>query len=297
MQAVNQAPTNQVWNGLPTAKYVDMLPGEPIKKNETSYGIETSAKSAIVIDAGTGKVLFENDADKKMPMASLTKLMTVMVFLDQTPNLDEEVTIQPKDEPEENIKSMLEPGDKFTKRELLQVLLVASSNQAGNALARSSMDPDEFVRLMNKKAKELNLKNTQFTDPTGYDPKNVSTAKDVAMMMREAAKYPEVQSVTPQNQTQIKGRVTKRTYLFKSTNLLLTSFLNKAPYQVTAGKTGTLPEAGFCFAQTTKNKEGNAVISVVLGSDNHFSRFQDVKGMTYWAFENYEWPKKTVAGK
>jgi D-alanyl-D-alanine carboxypeptidase len=76
-----------------------------------------------------------------------------------------------------------------------------------------------------------------------------------------------------------------------ATNLLLKTYLNKDPYKIVAAKTGSLPEAGYCMAQLTKNAQGNEIVAVELGNDNHFSRYQDIKAMTAWAFETYQWEK------
>lgn len=280
-------------NQLPTAKYIDnSVALAPIKKDPANAGVQTTAKAAIIIDAQSGKTLYEMDAEQSYSIASLTKLMTAMVFLDSRPNLDEEVMMLPTDDPEG--KSTFAANERLTKRDLLRALLIASSNEAAVALARSTGDKAEFIKKMNEKASELGLHQAHFTDPSGYEPTNHASVKDVALMLRNSLNYPDVLAIANQPKVTIKGKASGRSYSFNTTNLLLTSFLNKAPFKIVAGKTGTLPEAGFCLAQVTKDQEGNQVVAVVLGSETHFSRFQDVKSLTYWAFQSYKWPEKTA---
>lgn len=291
MQVVNQTPSAQVWNALPTAKYAEVVAVGPVKRASDSLGVDATAKSSLVIDVKSGAVLFEHGADEARSIASLTKLMTAMTFLDQKPNLDEEVVMTGVDTPEGE-RTIFAPNERVTKRELLRAMIVASLNEAGNALARTSTGgTDDFLRQMNTKAKDMKLKKAQFFDPTGLNPQNQATARDVATMLRTSMNYPDIRDAANLNRVQWKSRVITKTYVLKSTNLLLDSFLNQKPYQVVAAKTGTLNEAGYCFAQATKNQEGNEVIAVVLASDSQFSRFQDAKSLTYWAFQNFDWSR------
>jgi D-alanyl-D-alanine endopeptidase (penicillin-binding protein 7) len=276
-------------HSLPVAAYVSVLP--PIKLRVESEGVDVTAKAAITMDVDSGKILFEKDADEVYAIASLTKLVTAMTFLDGHPNLKEEVTIVVGDDAHDG-KDILQNGERLSQEEVLRALLVGSVNAAGNVIARISGGQKTFVVRMNQKAQKLGLHQAMFVDPTGLDPNNQATARDVAMMLRAALSYPEIRVATEQPSCVITGRATGKPYEIKSTNLLLDSFLNKAPYQIVAAKTGSLPEAGYCFAQVTKRQAGGEVISVVLGSENHFSRFQDVKALTYWAFQTYQWPRK-----
>ncbi|MSR85109.1 D-alanyl-D-alanine carboxypeptidase [Candidatus Uhrbacteria bacterium] len=276
---------------LPVAKYVVVLPvGVPIKKSTDVFGVAVTAKAAAVLDVASGQLLFQKDVEKTYAIASLTKLVTAMTFLDSKPSLEEEVTILPEDDPHQG-KEVFINGERVSKRDLFRSLLIGSINTAAEALARSTGDRTTFIRAMNEKAKSLGMIHASFADPAGLDPNSQASARDVAIALQAALSYPEIRAVTAMNKVMVLGRVSGRSFEIKSTNLLLNSFLNKAPYQILVGKTGSLPEAGFCLAQVTRNAEGNEVIAVVLGSDNHFSRFQDAKALTYWAFENFNWPK------
>lgn len=281
-------------NELPVAKYAAPATQGPTKKTADSFGIDVSARAAAVIDVSSGVVLFEKNAEAAYPIASLTKLMTAMTFLDTKPDLNAEVTVTKEDENTEGA-AVFNGGERLSKRELLQALLVGSVNTAANTLARSTGDTDAFLRAMNRKAKSLKMVHATYFDPSGLDPRNQASAKDVAIALRAALSYPEIRSATERSNVSFKGRATGKPYTIQSTNLLLGSFLNKAPFRIVAGKTGSLPEAGFCMAQATRNREGNEVIAVVLGSGNHFARFQDTKALTAWAFDTYEWPRRATA--
>lgn len=279
-----------VVQSLPVAQYVPG-PRPPRKNDENSFGVETTARAAVVLDVVSGEVLYEKDAETAYPIASLTKLVTAMTLLDQKPKMDEVVTILAEDDPKEG-RPVFPEAEQFTRHELLRALLVGSVNIAGNALARTTGGEPSFVTAMNAKAQKLGMLQARFVDPTGLNRQNQASAHDVALALRAALSYSDIREITKTGQLTLIGRTTNKPYLIKSTNLLLSSFLNQDPYQIIAGKTGSLPEAGFCLAQATRNKQGHEVIAVVLGSDNHFSRFQDTKALTYWTFQSFTWPAK-----
>lgn len=273
---------------LPLAKYVAPQYRAPIRKASTDVGVVTTGDAAVLIDGKSGAILYSREGSKALPIASLTKLMTAMVILDSNLDLNEAIELTKEDEPNEG-RVVIGRGETLTRRELLQALLIGSVNSAGNALARSYPGGKQaFVEAMNKKAEELGLVNAHFTDPTGLDRTNVASAQDVAFTLRNVLFYNDIREITKRSSVELKGK-TGKTYLIQSTNLLLDSFLNKKPYSILAGKTGSLPEAGFCFAQATQDGAGNELIAVTLGSENHFSRYQDVKALTAWGFELFIW--------
>lgn len=270
------------------------LPRAPVKKRKDSLGILTTAKSALVVDVGSGSVLFAKNANAERPIASLTKLITAMVVLDQGLNGDEKITLEAGDFEREGRPS-LEPGDSMTRKEAFRALLVESVNELANAFARTSPEGRAaFVEAMRAKAATLGLSKAVFLDPTGINPKDRASAADVAMMIRAALAYPEIRELGGAGQYDLKvanqaSAGGNRTIKIKPTNNLVTSYLNAKPYRIVAAKTGSLPEAGFNLAQVTKHPAGQQVIVVILGSGNHFARFQEVKGLTQWAFDAYEW--------
>lgn len=278
-----------VTQSLPVARYIPG-PQPPVKKDLTSFGVETTARAAVVMDVTSGEILYEKNAEAIYPIASLTKLITAMTLLDQKPDMSEVITILREDDPREG-KPVFPAGEQFTREELLKSLLIGSVNIAGNSLARASGGMEAFVLAMNVKAQRLGMRHTRLFEPTGLNSNNQASAHDVAIALRAALQYPEIRNITKVSKIELLGGATGKPYLIDSTNLLLGSFLNKNPYKIVAAKTGSLPEAGYCLAQATQDKQGHEVIVVVLGSDNHFSRFQDVKALTYWTFEQFRWPQ------
>ncbi|MEO5927096.1 MAG: serine hydrolase [Patescibacteria group bacterium] len=272
---------------LPKAPDAQPMLQAPVKKERTNIGVDTTSKAIFVADAKSGAVLYAKRSHDVMSIASLTKLMTAMVYLDTKPNLDAQITIEEGDIAEEG-SSIFSAGDVMTQRQAFEAMLVGSVNTAANALARVSLGNEAFVAAMNEKAKALHLVSPNFVEPTGLDPLNKASAADVAAMLSTALAYPEVKSVMTKPQSAFKTQ-TGHAYAIPTTNLLLTSFLNKNPYQILGAKTGSLPAAGYCMALLTRDAEDHEVIVASLGSVNHFSRFQDVKAATAWAFDSYEW--------
>lgn len=263
-------------------------PARPIKIREDSFGIVTSAKSAIVADVASGAVLYAKDAEIARPIASLTKLVSAMVVLDAGLRPDEDLPISVQ-----NIEPIgrhsFDGGESLSRGVAFKAWLVESINELANAFADNYPGGREaFMGAMNEKARLLGLKHATFVDPSGISGKNVASAADVARILRSAIAYPEIREATTASKFILttKGG---RDVTIDPTNLLLASYLNKDPYQIIAGKTGSLPEAGFCHGQVTRHPDGQQVITVVLGSVDHFGRFQEVKGLTAWAFETYRW--------
>lgn len=290
LQASRQMPIGNL-NSLPVAKYVAVTSEAPTKRNQSTLGIDVDARAAVVMDVASGQTLFEKDSHVAYPIASLSKLVTVMVFLDGKPNLDEQVTFTLEDDAIIG-KTVIPTGERLTKREVLQALLIGSVNEAANVLARTSGGQQAFVAAMNRKARAIGMEHAVFYDPSGLDARNKASARDVALALRAALSYPDLRKTTEQSNVNLVGRATNKKYQIKTTNLLLSSDLNRGAYHIVAAKTGTLPEAGFCMAQATRDADGHEVIAVVLGGGTHFTRFQDVKALTYWSFQNFIWNGK-----
>ncbi|MFH1078310.1 MAG: serine hydrolase [Patescibacteria group bacterium] len=274
---------------LPTASSVpeNTVPKPPRKSRPESLGVETTARAVFVADVATGEVLYSKRAHDVMPIASLSKLMTAMVVLQGDFDPAKPLTFVEDDFRGEG-KGVFAPGDTITNGDAVQALLVGSVNVAANALARTTMGREAFVAAMNAKAKDLKLVSPVFVDPTGVDTLNRANAADVAAMLTialtnrviaDAAALPSVTIVTSAGKKVPIG----------STNLLLTSFLNKEPYRILGAKTGSLPTAGYDMAQVTQDAAGHAVVAVILASPNHFSRYQDIKAITAWTFGAYSW--------
>ncbi|NIP32508.1 hypothetical protein GWN26_03335 [Candidatus Saccharibacteria bacterium] len=264
----------------------DEIP-EPMKINKESLGIKTTASNVIVADLATGKILFEKNADEPRSIASITKLMTALVFLDNNPGWDEMITVK-------NALTIgnnnFYAGERVKAKDLFNSALVGSDNTAARNLAYATgMNMDEFIIKMNEKAQAMELDEASFVDPVGLDPKNQASALDVIKILRSTVEYEEVLAATTKKAHEFRS-VSGDYHYIKTTNDLLSSFINKKPYAVIAGKTGSLLAAGYCLAMVVEN-DGHAVLIVSLNSESDGARFQDVKSLAYWVFENYEWPE------
>lgn len=259
---------------------------EPIKINDGSLGVKTTATNVIAVDLSSGKILFEKNSDQARPIASITKLMTVLVFLDNNPGWNEPVTIK-------NILTVgnnnFSAGELVKAKDLFYSALVGSDNTAARNLAYATgMSMEEFVTAMNAKAVEMELKEANFVDPVGLDSANRASAIDVVKILRAAIEIDDVLLATQKKAYEFRSLSGNYHYI-KTTDDLLSSFLNKDPYSVVAAKTGSLLAAGYCLTMAIE-KGGNVILIVSLNSETDFYRFQDVKSLAYWVFENYEWP-------
>lgn len=230
------------------------------------------ARNAIVLDPVTGKVLFEKNAERMTPIASLTKLMTTMVFLDQNPDLSREVDVTLA-EIRGGGRTQLRNHERAALGDLLHMSLMNSDNVATRVLVRESgLEHAAFIGQMNRKANQLGLENTRFTEVTGLDERNVSTAADVARLLQAASREPLIREIMTTHTYEFSGSVRQRgsPHFIVNTNRLL-----KSRYEVKGGKTGFISEAGYCFA-TWINSRGRDMIAVVLGAPTNATRFADV---------------------
>lgn len=276
---------------VPVAESVDGPPlAGPVKVNPESLGIAVTAKSAVVLDEQTGKILFSKNAGEVRPLASITKLMTALVFLEHNPGWEKVVTITKDDARVGGIVYLL-PGEQVTVSDLFNLTLVSSTNEAAVALASSTgLELGEFVNLMNEKAVELGLQNTKFVEPTGLEPGNVSTAYELSLLAKEVFSQPEIAKVTRQRVYNFSILNSGRLRKAVTTNDLLSTFINDKNYgyEILGAKTGFLEEAGYCL--TTQIVKGeNSIIITLLGSSTEKDRWQEVKGLAEWSFENYRW--------
>ena len=259
----------------------------PIKKDKNNFGIKTLAQSVFVADVDSGGILFAKNIHDKHSIASLTKIMTALVVLEHDPELKGNLVLV-KDDFSPMVRNVFFVGDVISKKDALAAMLVGSVNELGAAFSRSSgMSQDDFIKEMNKKAKDLNLSSLSFFDATGLNPDNKGNAADVAALLTIALRDSRLKNILNKQKVVLRTELGKE-YLVKSTNHLLTTFLNKDPYKIIGAKTGTLPEAGFCLAQVTQ-KDNHQVVVVVLHDTDHFLRYKDVKALTYWAFDSYNW--------
>ena len=247
-------------------------PSQSIVKN-------TSAKAMVTIE-----VLYEKNKDERLPMASTTKIMTALCALESGSNLDEEFEIDPRAVGIEGTSMYLRKGEKLCLRDLLYGLILPSGNDASCAIAyRISGSIEDFVALMNKKAKELNLVNTNFVNPHGLDAKDhYTSAYDLAIITAEALKNPEFVEIIGTKSKSVKGAGDEQEELrfLKNKNKLLTSFEG-----CTGVKTGFTDMAGRCFVASSKRGD-LSVISVVL---NCGPMFEECAMLMEKAFDEYNY--------
>ncbi len=251
-----------------------------------SFGLETTAKSILVLDDESASVLYYKDIKEVLPIASITKLVTALVILDQNPNWDEVVGITADDQRDGGQVYLL-PGESATIKDLFNLMLVGSANEAALALSRR-VGLTEFRSAMNSKAAQLEMIDSYFVEPSGIDPGNVSSAFDLVKLARAAFARPEIAAALVSQNYEFNVVNNQRRVLVKSTDQLLTSFLNDDEYQIIGAKTGYLDEAGYCLVLQVKKQDGPSLTLVLLGAATVDDRWQEAKGLVDWVLNNYE---------
>jgi len=235
---------------------------------------EIGAKSAISVKIGRSgdqQIVLEKNPDGKLPIASLTKLMTALVAVENY-DLSQEILItrEAADQPEDF--GNLKVGERLSVENLLHIMLIESSNDAAYAIA-DEIGQETFVDLMNLEAERLGLESTSFKDPTGYNPENYSTSRDLVKLtsyiVKEEPLIVEILSLSEFNLYTPDGVFHHR---ILNTNVILRDYP-----EIIGGKTGYTREAGECFLLILKNpKNNNIFINVVLGSENRFEEMKKI---------------------
>jgi len=241
--------------------------------------LRLKSQVALVYDERDGEIILNRHADKVVPVASLSKLMTAMVVLDGGQSLDEVITITRADKDRIRYShSRLRSGMKFTRRDLLLIALVASENRAALALARTYPGGSTaFVQAMNSKASRLGLQHTHFTDPAGLGNGNVSTAFDLLQIVKSASEYFMIREFTTQSVDSITNIHNGREVKFPNTNRLVRG----DRWPITLSKTGFTHDAGNCLVMKTAiNKR--PVIIVLLDSWGKLSKYGDSRRIKKW---------------
>ncbi|MFA6428686.1 MAG: serine hydrolase [Candidatus Buchananbacteria bacterium] len=261
----------------------------PKKIKPENLGVKLASASAVVLDQGSGQFLYQKNSNELLPLASITKLMTAMVWLEQKIDPNQELEILATDAREGGV-AYLVPGEKILLKDLLAASLIASANDATASLVRSTgLTEVEFVAKMNNKAKELGLSQTYFTEPIGLNDKTVSTAREVSILALAAFGRAEIKNLVSRAEYEFKPSGKTARWL-KNTNLLLGGFEGwPQELRVVGGKTGHLLEVGYNVVSAIANQKGQQLIIVVLGAQTAEARFQESKVLAYWTFNNYNW--------
>lgn len=246
---------------------------------------EIMAKSAVLMDAETGTLLYAKNPNESLPPASVTKIMTLLLVAEAIANkeidLYDKVTVSNYASSMGGSQIFIEEGEEFTVEDLLKSTIIASANDAAVALAELVAGSEsEFVKKMNDKAKEIGMNNTYFENTTGLDDdvnKHLTSAFDIALMSRELIKHDIILKYSTLWQDSIRSGE----FILTNTNRLVRY------YQGCTGlKTGSTDKAGYCISATAK-RNGMHLIAVIMGSETRDERNASARTLLDWGFANY----------
>ena len=253
----------------------------PEKSQKPNLDLQVKAAISVLVDSQSGegkKVLFKKNSNEKLAIASLTKLMTANIVLENY-DLSREIKISEEAVLQEGEAGKLTAGKIFSVEYLLYPLLMESSNDAAYALANdcNGMTEEKFVELMNLKAGDLGLENTYFVNSTGLDPKeanhstNYSTAEDLVKLTKYLLKKPLIWEIL----------ATPKFSLYGPELINTNGLLGKIP-NIVGGKTGFTDQAGGCMLLVSKNKGESFLINVILGAPSSSARIEEMEKLINW---------------
>lgn len=263
------------------------LSGVAFAESPKDNHIRESAKSAYLVDYSTGEVLFERNADEQLPIASMVKIMTLLITFNKIDEgvigFDTVVTVSDNAAGMGGSQMFLDAGEDYTVSDLIKGITVCSANDASVAIAETiSGSVDAFIELMNTTASSLGMQNTVFVNVTGLPADGQhSTARDVSVMMRKLLTHPEYfnySTIYMEEYKHADGRVTE----LVNTNKLIRFYKG-----CDAGKTGFTNAAMFCLSASAK-RDDMRVIATVIGAPDSKSRFAEISSMFNYAFANYK---------
>lgn len=255
--------------------------------------LQTTAESAVLMDAATGKILFEKNVDKELPPASVTKVMTLLVAMDAVDKgkfrLNDKVATSENASKMGGSQIYLAPGEEMSLKTMLLSIAVGSANDACVAVAEHMAGSHEaYVKMMNDKAAELGLKHTKFINAYGLPAKgHYTSALDLAVMMREVTKYPLFNELTTIKRYDLRGGK----FVLHNTNRLLWWYRGAE-----GGKTGWTSEANYCLASTAK-RDNLKLIAVVMSTPEPNSHFRESMKLYNYGFAQFEGVPVAKAGQ
>ncbi|AXQ20940.1 D-alanyl-D-alanine endopeptidase [Acinetobacter wuhouensis] len=247
--------------------------------NNYSSQPSVNARAALVMDANTGEVLYSKNTNMALPIASITKLMTAVITADARLNMSEDITLQQIDfagAGGKNSSSTLKAGDTMNRAEMLLVALMKSENPAAAALARTYPGGRQaFIAAMNSKARQLGMNSTHYVESTGLDPRNISSARDLGILVSASSQYGLIRqfSTTAHYDFNLGYRVLKS----NNTNALV----RNGGWNINISKTGYINEAGRCVVMHTTVNSRPAVV-VLLGASTSQARTNDATNLLNW---------------
>ena len=251
--------------------------GEQMGLRAAGDPLALNSSVALVVDQQTNEVLFSKNDSAVLPIASLTKLMTGLVVTDANLPLDEMVTITSDDvDTVKGSRSRLAVGTTLTRLELMHLALMSSENRAAHALGRTFPGGlDQFVRLMNAKARELGMRDTRYVEPTGLSSLNQSSARDLATLVSVASQRPLLRSLSTSPSHQLE--LGHRTLEYRNSNRLI----RDPDWDIGLQKTGYISEAGRCLVMQAR-VAGRQLIMVFLDATGQLGRAQDAERVRRW---------------
>lgn len=252
----------------------------PMKQAEYVEPATTSASSALAIDLESQSVLYEKNSMERVPIASLTKLMTAYIILEEN-DPTSVVTVSANAAGTGGSRMGLYAGEQITVKDLLYGLFIVSGNDASVALAEFNAGSEtEFIKKMNAVAEELGLEDTRYTNTTGLESASAySTARDLATLSAQLLKNEGVREIVNNMKVSVTS-VSGTVHELVNTNILL------GQMGIKGLKTGKTPSAGECLIALADSPEGHEVVTIVLGSSN---RFADTKILLDWIYNAYVW--------
>jgi len=250
-----------------------------LKKQLNPKHLYLRSSTALIVDETDGTVLYNKEPNKKMPIASLTKLMMAMVVLDKKQDLKENIRIKRKDRDRiRGSKSRLSYGTILTRYDMLKIALAASENRAANALARTYPGGKKaFIKAMNEKAKSLDMTQSSFKDPAGLHSGNLSTAMDLVKLTSASSKYKLIKKFTTTGKSYVTDKRAGWKVEFFNTNRLV----RRKNWDISLSKTGYIADAGHCLVMEATISE-RPVIIVLLNSWGKLSKFGDSNRIKRW---------------
>lgn len=242
-------------------------------------GPDLRARSAFIYDLDAGRVLYEKNADNVRPVASVTKLVSSLTFMSLQPNLDDGICVGAAQYPSRSgARSHLSTGDCLRGWDVLGAALVASDNRAAIGLAAAAgADVEDFVRQMNVVSADLGMEHSSWTDPSGLEDENLSTARDIARATIAVAAHPVLSMVAsaPFWDIERDGRAPRR--LFSTDHLV-----GRDDIQIEAAKTGYTDTARYCFTTVLQTDGGRRIVVTLLGAEGKMTRWADMSRVLDW---------------
>ncbi len=240
--------------------------------------LQLSSQSALILNSRTGEILYQKNVHSVRSIASISKLVSAMVILDSNPNMNEMITITDAEiDRLKGTSSRLSVGTTLTRGELFHIGLMSSENRAIHAMARSYPGGlSAFINQMNQKVASLGMSQTKFYDPTGLDPRNVSTANDLALLVKYAKNYPQIKyHSTAQSGSVVTSR--GKTEKYGNSNMLV----REGTWNIDLQKTGYIRESGRSMV-VSANIQGEPITIVLLNSPTSLTRANDARNIRSW---------------